>query len=74
MTPQEARNEYRRQYRKNMTPEQRQRESEYNRKWRQDHPDLVKAAHVRYWTKKAAEIGLVQEPATERTAADAPQD
>lgn len=55
MTPQEARNEYRRQYRKNMTLEQRQREKEYNRQWRQDHPERVKAAQVKYWTKKAAE-------------------
>lgn len=56
MTPQEARNEYRRQYRKNMTPAQRQREREYNRKWRQDHPELVKAAQERFWARKAAEI------------------
>ena len=54
MTPQEARNEYRRQYRKNMTPEQRQREKEYNRQWRRNHPELVKAAQDRYWSKRAA--------------------
>ena len=55
MTPQEARNAYRRQYRKNMTPEQRQREREYNRRWRRDHPELVKAAQERFWSRKAAE-------------------
>lgn len=56
MTPQEARNAYRREYRKNMTPDQRQREKEYNQRWRRDHPDLVRAAQVKYWTKKAAEL------------------
>lgn len=56
MTPQEARNAYRRQYRKNMTPEQRQREREYNRRWRQNHPELVKAAQERFWSRKAAEF------------------
>lgn len=54
MTPQEARNEYRRQYRKKMTPEQRKREQEYNRQWRRNHPELVKAAQDRYWSKRAA--------------------
>ncbi len=54
MTPQEARNAYRRQYRKNMTPEQRKREQEYKRQWRRNHPELVKAAQDRYWSKRAA--------------------
>ena len=58
MTPQEARNEYRRQYRKNMTPEQRQREREYNRQWRQNHPEQVKAAQDRYWSKRAETLKI----------------
>ena len=28
----------------------------YYRKWRREHPEAVKAAQVRYWTKKAAEM------------------
>ena len=29
---------------------------EYKKKWRQQNPDKVKAAHDRYWLKKAAEM------------------
>ena len=39
-----------------------QRKREYHRKWRQEHPESVKAAQVRYWAKKAEEmkqIGLI---------------
>ena len=33
-----------------------QRKREYHREWRKKHPESVKAAQVRYWTKKAAEM------------------
>lgn len=29
---------------------------EYMRRWRAEHPEAVKAAQVRYWTKKAEEM------------------
>ena len=32
------------------------RKREYQRKWRAEHPDSVRAAQMRYWTKKAAEM------------------
>ena len=47
---------------------------EYYRKWRRNNPERVAQIQKRFWQKKAAEIGLVQEPAAERTAADAPRD
>ena len=33
-----------------------QRKREYHREWRKKHPESVKAAQMRYWAKKAAEI------------------
>ena len=33
-----------------------QRKREYHRKWRQEHPESVRAAQLRYWTKKAEEM------------------
>ena len=33
-----------------------QRKREYHREWRKKHPESVKAAQMRYWTKKAAEM------------------
>ena len=30
----------------------------YYRRWRAEHPESVKAAQVRYWTKKAQEMQL----------------
>ncbi len=35
---------------------EKQRKREYHRKWRAEHPDAVKAAQMRYWTKKAQEL------------------
>ena len=32
-----------------------QRKREYQRKWRAEHRDSVRAAQMRYWMKKAAE-------------------
>lgn len=32
---------------------------EYMRRWRSEHPESVKAAQMRYWTKKAAEMKAV---------------
>lgn len=29
---------------------------EYHREWRKNHPEAVKAAQVKYWTKKAEEM------------------
>ncbi len=33
-----------------------QRKREYHRKWRAEHRDSVRAAQMRYWTKKAEEM------------------
>ncbi len=33
-----------------------QRKRDYHRKWRAEHPESVKAAQMRYWTKKAEEM------------------
>lgn len=54
MTPEatEARNRYRREYRKRMTEEQRQHEREYNRRWRAEHPEAVRAAQERFWIRR----------------------
>lgn len=38
---------------------ERKRRREYQRKWRAEHPESVKAAQVRYWTKKAAEMRVI---------------
>ena len=35
---------------------ERQRKREYHREWRKNHPESVKAAQMRYWAKKAAEL------------------
>lgn len=32
-----------------------QKKREYHREWRKNHPEAVRAAQMRYWTKKAAE-------------------
>ena len=33
-----------------------QRKREYHREWRKNHPEAVKAAQLKYWTKKAEEM------------------
>ena len=35
---------------------EKQRKREYHRKWRAEHPESVRAAQLRYWTKKAEEL------------------
>lgn len=47
----EARREYCRRYR----AANREKMNAYQRTWKQNNPDKVKAAQERYWTKKAAE-------------------
>ena len=32
-----------------------QKKREYHREWRKNHPESVRAAQVKYWTKKAEE-------------------
>lgn len=38
-----------------------QRKREYHRKWRAEHQESVKAAQMRYWTKKIAETRSASE-------------
>ena len=44
-----------------ITEREIQRKREYHREWRKKHPESVKAAQMRYWTKKAAEMEMRQE-------------
>ena len=44
-----------------------QRKREYHREWRKKHPESVKAAQMRYWTKKAAEMKETSENANTKT-------
>lgn len=44
-----------------MTEQARQKQREYNRKWRAANIDKVRASRVRYWEKKAAEEAGKQE-------------
>lgn len=39
-----------------MKDRERQKKREYHREWRKKHPEAVKAAQMRYWAKKAAEM------------------
>ena len=43
-----------------------QRKREYHREWRKKHPESVKAAQMRYWTKKAAEMNECAAESAER--------
>lgn len=46
---------------------------EYHREWRAKHPESVKAAQMRYWTKKGAEMRqtvMEMEPRAAAAAAD----
>ena len=47
----EAQKAYAREYKRR----NRERLNEYQRKWRKNNPDKVKAATARYWEKKAQE-------------------
>ncbi len=51
----EARAEYMREYRQRETDEKEKRR-ECAKKWRQDNPDKIKAARVRFWNKKAEAV------------------
>ena len=35
---------------------QLKKKRDYYRKWRAEHPESVRAANIRYWTKKALEM------------------
>ena len=45
-----------------------QRKREYHRKWRAEHPEAVRAAQVKYWTKKAKEMQLQDDETREEAA------
>ena len=45
----------------NMTEQALEARRAYYRKWRKQNPDKVRAAHDRYWTKKAAEAEKANE-------------
>ena len=47
---------------------ERQRKREYHREWRKNHPESVKAAQMRYWAKKAAEMQDVSSSQGEKNA------
>ncbi len=52
-----ARNAYMRNYRKKrMTEEQKEREREYQRQWKEDNPDKVQRHYKDYWERKALEM------------------
>lgn len=52
----------------------RERKREYHREWRAKHPESVKAAQMRYWTKKAAEMRQTVMETESRAAAAADPD
>lgn len=45
--------EYMREYRKNMTEEQKARRREYKRQWDATHRENNRAAQARYWNRQA---------------------
>jgi len=49
----EAQKEYRKKWRDNLTPEQREKIRDYHREWRLKNPDKVKAYNESYWEKYA---------------------
>lgn len=54
----EARNLYMREYKKTMTEEQKQKQREYHRKWRNNNKDRVQKHQESYWERKAKELGI----------------
>ena len=52
----EARAAYARNLRSNETEEHKRHRLEYLREWRRKNKDKVKAAQIRYWNKKAADL------------------
>ncbi len=47
-----------------------QRKRAYHKKWRAEHPENVKAAQLRYWMKKAAQMQEKQEDVETRTTGE----
>lgn len=54
----EARNLYMREYKKNMTEEQKQQQREYHKQWRSNNKDRVKKNTENYWERKAKALGI----------------
>jgi len=52
----EARNAYMREYKKNMSEDQKQKQREYHKQWRAKNPEQVKKHQENYWTRKAEEL------------------
>ena len=55
----QARREYMREYKRNMSLEAREREKQYLREWRRKNPDKVRQNNIDYWERKAAEMNHV---------------
>ena len=36
-----------------LTEQEKQRRREYHRRWRAEHPENIRAAQMRYWTRQA---------------------
>lgn len=58
LTPEakKARANYTKEYRKKMTLDQKTSRRDYQRKWRQENPDKVKAARIRYWNHQGEKL------------------
>lgn len=52
----QARNEYMREYKKNMTAEQKQARKDYNKKWHEQNPEKQREYQANYWLRKAEEM------------------
>ena len=59
-----ARREYMRRYKANMTPEKREALRTYQREWRRNNPDKVRANTDRYWERQAAKLQASGETAS----------
>jgi DNA-binding NarL/FixJ family response regulator len=44
-----------------LSKEARKLRSEYQRKWKQEHPDKVKQYFINYWEKKAGNVPIIQQ-------------
>lgn len=52
----QARREYMKRYKQNLTEEQKEHERAYQRHWRQQNRDKVKAHQEAYWLRKYEEM------------------
>lgn len=52
----EARNEYMREYRKNMTEEQKENELKRVREYKKNNIEKIRAYQATYWNKKAEQM------------------